>query len=712
MIGANVVIIDASSSTRLAMNNTLLQAPVPGALPAFDLIAPEHVEPAIDAILADNRAGLAALLASPAAQSPTWETLIEPLEVMGERLNRAWGPVTHLFGVMSTAAWRAAFNACLPKITEYSVEVSLNEDLFHAYERLAASPAHADFSPARRKAIADELRDFKLSGVALPDAQKQRFKTLSLRLSELQAKFEENLLDATQAFGKHVTDADALRGMTGQGLALAAEKARAKHLDGYLLTLDYPGYHAVVAHADDRTLRQELYRAYATRASSGDFDNTPLMAEILALRDEEAKLLGFADYAELSLQTKMAESAAAVEQFLLDLAQRARPRAVEELEELKTAARKRDGLDDFAPWDAPYYAEKLREEKLGLSDELLRPYFPAPQVIAGLFALTEKLFGISIAAVDGMPTWHKDVTTYALRDQTGADIGRFYLDPYARDDKRGGAWMDECIGRRHTPSGLQLPAAYLTCNFAPPLNSSAEGQPSSLARETGGGEPQPALLTHDEVLTLFHEFGHGLQHLLTQVDEAAVAGIRGVPWDAVELPSQFMENWAYERDTLNLFARHWQTGAAIPDALLEKLRADRRFGAGLATLRQVELALFDLRLHTGGANPDIHGVLEQVRRQVSIFLPPAWNRFPCSFSHIFAGGYAAGYYSYKWAEVLSADAFSAFTESGFAAAVGQRFRDTILGEGGAREATDIFRDFRGREPSIEALLRQDGLAAA
>lgn len=673
------------------MTNPLLQDPTPTSLPAFDQLRPEHVAPALDTVLADNRARLAALLAGPAGQSPSWETLIEPLEDMSERLSRAWGPVTHLFGVNSTKAWRAAYTEGLPKVTEYGLEVSLDENLFRAYEKLAASPAAASFSPVRRKVIDDALRDFRLSGIALPAAQKARFKAISMRLSELQARFEENLLDATQAWTLHITDAAALRGMTEQGLAQAAAKAQARGLQGYLLTLDFPSYDAVIAHADDRTLRQTLYRAYATRASDGEHDNTALMDEILALRDEEARLLGFTSYAELSLQTKMAESPAAVERFLLDLAKRARPRAEQEVDELKAYARQRDTIDELAPWDLAYYSEKLRDERFGLSDDKLRPYFPAPQVIDGLFKLTERLFGLRIEPVDNVPTWHADVTTYALRDSGGAELGLFYLDPYARDDKRGGAWMDECLGRRRTPAGLQRPVAYLTCNFAPPIAG------------------QPALLTHDEVLTLFHEFGHGLQHLLTQVDEPAVAGIHGVPWDAVELPSQFMENWAYERDTLNLFARHWQTGAALPDALLEKLRADRRFGAGMATLRQVELALFDLRLH-GGGKPDVYAVLDQVRREVSVLTPPAWNRFPCSFSHIFAGGYAAGYYSYKWAEVLSADAFAAFAEHGFAADVGHRFRDTVLGQGGAREAMDIFRDFRGREPTLDALLLQDGLS--
>lgn len=679
------------------MNNPLLQVPAPGALPAFDLIQPEHVEPALDNILAENRARLAALLASNAAQSPSWETLIEPLEDMNERLGRAWGPVTHLFGVMSTSAWRKAYNDGLPRITEYGLELSLNEDLFHAYERLAASPAHAGFSQARRKAIADALRDFRLSGIALPSEKKLRFKQISLRLSELQARFEENLLDATQGWSKPITDTLQLAGMTAQGLAQAAEKARAKQVGGWLLTLDFPGYDAVVTHADDRALRRDLYEAYATRASErgpqgGRFDNTPLMKEILALRREEAALLGFPDFATLSLQTRMAESPAEVERFLLDLAMRARPRAQSELDELQAFARRRDGVDRLESWDLSYYSEKLREQKLGLSDDKLRPYFPALQVIDGLFRLTERLYGVQIAPVTGMPVWHPDVTTYALRDASGSEIGRFYLDAYAREDKRGGAWMDECLGRRRTASGLQRPVAYLTCNFAPALPG------------------QPALLTHDEVLTLFHEFGHGLQHLLTQVDEPAVAGIRGVPWDAVELPSQFMENWAYERNTLDLFARHWQTGETLPEALLEKLREDRRFGAGMATLRQIELALFDLRLH-GADKPDIYAILDQVRGKVAMLRPPAWNRFPCSFSHIFAGGYAAGYYSYKWAEVLSADAFAAFTESSFAAETGQRFRDTVLGQGGSREAMDIFRAFRGREPSIEPLLRQDGLIA-
>lgn len=679
------------------MTNPLQSVTAPNALPAFDRIRPEHAEPALDEVLADNRAQLDALLA--AGREPSWEGLVEPLEDMNDRLTRAWGPVQHLFGVTATADWRKAFNAGLPKITEYGIEQSQNEDLFRAYEKLAQAPSFGGFSASRRKVVNDALRDFRLSGIALPAEQKARFKAIALRLSEIQTRFEENLMDAVQAFSKPVTDESRLAGMTADGKAQAAEKARAKGLDGWLLTLDFPSYDAVISYADDRDLRRELYEAYATRASErgpqgGQFDNTPLMVEILALRDEEARLLGFADFAELSLATKMAESPAAVERFLLDLAARARPFALRELDQLKTFARERDGITDLAPWDVAYYSEKLKQRQLGYSEEELRPYFPAAQVIDGMFALIERLYGVRIEQVEGIATWHRDVTTYALRETNGSEIGLFYLDPYARQDKRGGAWMDECLGRRRTASGLQRPVAYLTCNFTPPMRG------------------EPALLTHDEVVTLFHEFGHGLHHLLTRVDEAAVSGIRGVAWDAVELPSQFMENWCYDRATLNGFARHHQSGEPIPDALLKKLQASRGFQSGLATLRQIEFALFDLRMHRDHARAQpILDVLARVRDEVSVFPPPDWNRMPMSFSHVFAGGYAAGYYSYKWAEVLSADAFAAFEETGFAPETGQRFRDTVLSQGGSAEAMDLYVAFRGRKPEVDALLRHSGLVA-
>ncbi|HXN31613.1 MAG TPA: M3 family metallopeptidase [Polyangiaceae bacterium] len=684
-------------------DNPLLFPTATGGLPAFDRIRAEHTDSAVDTVLAENRARLQALFAEAdrAMTSDPWEALLDPLEDIEDRLARTWGPVTHLFGVTSTAAWRKAYNSSLPKITAYRLELAQNEALFRTYERLAAGPAYGTLSPSRQKVVRDALRDFKLSGVALPTQGKARFKEMALRLSELASKFEENVIDSVQAWSKHVTDEPLLSGMTEQGKAAARARAASKNLEGFRLTLDFPGYDAVISYADNRDLRRELYEAYGTRASdqgplAGKFDNTALMDEILALRHEQARLLGMPSYAEMSLATKMAGSPDEIERFLLDLLARARPRAQAELAELKAFAKRLGGLDDLRPWDVPYYSEKLRQEKLGFSEDELRPYFPAARAISGMFALVEKLYGVAIEKTEGIPTWHSDVTTYALREADGTPIGVFYLDPYTREDKRGGAWMDECLGRRRTRSGVQHPAAYLTCNFAPPLSG------------------QPALLTHDELLTLFHEFGHGLHHLLTRVDEASVSGIRGVAWDAIELPSQFMENWCYHGETLRGFARHFQTDEPLPSPLLEKVRAGRAFQAGLATLRQIEFALFDLRLHRNydpAAGARVLETLNQVRGEVSVFPPPAWNRMPNSFTHVFAGGYAAGYYSYKWAEVLSADAFAAFEESHFAQETGRRFRDSVLAKGGSREAMDLFVDFRGRRPSIDALLRYTGLAA-
>jgi len=682
------------------MTNPLLSAAGLTPLPAFDQVRPEHAEPAIDAVLAQDRADLQVLLDTP--QPPSWDRLIERLEDMSDRVHRAWGPVSHLFSVTSTAEWRAAFNACLPKVTEYGIELSQSEPLYRAYQALADSAEFKTYGPARRKVINDALRDFRLSGIALPPEQKARYKEISLRLSELQTKFEEHLMDAIQAYSKPVGDEALLAGMTEAAKQSARDKAAAKNLEGWLLTLDFPSYDAVITYADNRGLRRELYEAYVTRASdrgpqAGQFDNSALMDEILKLRHEQAQLLGFRNFAEVSLATKMAESPDEVEQFLLDLARRAQSRAQAELGELKAFARELHGLDDFQPWDSSYYAEKLKERKLGLSDEELRPYFPLPGVVQGMFDLVERIYGIHVEKCTGVPVWHADVTTYALKNAEGRQFGMFYLDPYARPEKRSGAWMDECVNRRRTPSGLQQPVAYLVCNFTPPLAG------------------QPALLTHEEALTLFHEFGHGLHHLLTQVDEAAVAGIHGVAWDAVELPSQFMENWCYDPATLRGFARHWQTGEAMPEALIAKLRGSRTFLTGLATVRQLEFSLFDLRLHRDydpAQGSRVLETLEAVRDLVSVMKPPAFNRMPWSFSHIFAGGYAAGYYSYKWAEVLSADAFAAFEESNFAPETGHKFRDTILAQGGSKEAMELFVEFRGRKPSIEPLLRQTGLMEA
>jgi oligopeptidase A len=673
-------------------------------LPPFDRLRPAHAEPAIDAVLADGRARLASIVAAAASadMDALGERLIEPLAEIHDRFAKVWGPVSHLFGVTSTRDWRAAYNACLPKVTAFDLELSQSEPLFREYERIGASPSFAGQPPARQKVVRDALRDFKLSGVSLLPQQKARFKEIALRLSALQAKFEENLIDSMQSFEKHVKDETRLAGMTGEGKAAARAKAVAKGLEGFRLTLDFPSYDAVLRYADDRDLRRELYEAYATRASdqgplAGLFDNGPLVEEILALRHEQAHLLGLRDYAEVSLATRMAESPDAVERFLLDLNARARPHALAELEELRAFAVSLHGVADLQVWDIAYYSEKLRARELGFSEDDLRPYFPLPQVMAGMFALVERLYAIQIERIDGVATWHPDVTTYVIRDAGGSHVGLFYLDPYAREDKRGGAWMDECLGRRRVPGGVQHPVAYLTCNFAPAVSG------------------QPGLLTHDEVRTLFHEFGHGLHHLLTRIDEAAVSGLRGVARDAIELPSQFMENWCYESGTLRELGRHWKTREVLPDGLIDKLRASRTFEAALATVRQLEFGLLDLRLHRdydASKGGRVLEVLARVRDEVSVLHPPPYNRMPSSFAHIFAGGYAAGYYGYKWAEVLSADAFAAFEESAFAPETGRLFRDTILGQGGAREAMDLFVEFRGRKPTIDALLRQGGLGTA
>jgi len=683
------------------MNEHLSTTVALNSLPDFGALEPAHAEPALDAVLAQNRAELKALLDQ--SEPPTWQSLVEPLEIMDARIGRVWGPVQHLFGVCSTAGWRAAYNACLPKLTEYGLELSQSIELYEAWRSLAESEHHATLSAEQKTVVAHALRDFRLSGVALPAEQKARYKTLSLRLSELQTQFEERLMDAVQAYGLHVTDADRLAGMPAGALQQAAAKARDKGLEGWWLTLDFPSFNAVVANADDRDLRATLYQAYATRASdqgpqAGEFDNAPLIEEILAIRHEQAQMLGFANFAELSLATKMAESAKAVDEFLVDLARRSRPLAQRELAELTAFARSLQGPETLEPWDTAYYSEKLMDQRFGLSDELLRPYFPLPSVLKGLFGLIHKLYGLDVLPIEGASVWHPDVSVHALVDANDREVGRFFLDPYARDEKRGGAWMDECLVRWRQGTDLQNPVAYLVCNFRPPVNAG-----------------EPALLTHDDVLTLFHEFGHGLHHLLTRVEAASVSGIRGVEWDAVELPSQFMENWCYEPATVQGFARHWQTGEALPTPMLEQLRLSRVFQAGMATVRQIEFALFDLRLHRD-FDPNLGGrvaaTLQQVRDQVSVLQPPAWNRMPCSFSHIFAGGYAAGYYSYKWAEVLSADVFAAFEESGFAAETGHRFRDTILANGGSKPAAELFEAFRGRAPNIDALLRHNGLVPA
>ncbi len=673
--------------------NPLLSMPD---LPHFTVIRAADVEPAIDWLLAENRAAIAALLDS----SPrTWDALIPPLEAMDDRIDHAWGPVRHLNAVMNSPELRNAYNACLPKLSAYSTELSQNERLYQAYQTLADSATFGDLSEAQRATVHHALRDFRLAGVALPESQKARYKEIMQKLSQLQSTFQDNVLDATHAWKKHLTDESQLAGLPESARALMRQNAEREGLDGWLLNLEMPCYHAVMTYADDRALRQEMYTAYVTRASDqGPFahqwDNSAIMEDIIRLRHEVAQLLGFSQYSDYSLATKMAESSQQVIDFLEDLAKRCKPHAERDLAELQDDALEVYGIESLEVWDIGYYSEKLRQARYHLSQEDLRPYFPAPQVLNGLFALIEKLFGLKIQPLDDIEVWHPDVTVYGISDEQGLR-GRFYLDLYARAHKRGGAWMDGCISRRKTAAGVQLPVAYLVCNFTPPIGD------------------QPALLTHNEVQTLFHEMGHGLHHLATRMEVMAVAGIHGVEWDAVELPSQFMENWCFEREALDLIARHYQTNAPLPDELYERLRAAKNFQSALAMVRQLEFALFDFRLHSQydpAAGVRIHELLQEVRQQVAVIIPPDFNRFAHSFGHIFAGGYAAGYYSYKWAEVLSADAFAQFEEQGlFNRTLGERFLRSILEVGGSRPALENFIAFRGRAPQIEALLRHQGI---
>ncbi|ERS91616.1 oligopeptidase A [Halomonas sp. PBN3] len=679
--------------------NPLLE---PHELPPFDAIRPAHVVPAIDEILADNRRGVEALVARAEQAPPDWESLAAPLESLNDRLSRAWSPVSHLNGTMNTPELREAYQACLAKLSEYSTWLGQHEGLFRAWQALKEGPAWAGLDDAQRRTVENTLRDFRLAGVDLPAEQKRRYGEIKARLSELSNTFSNQLLDATQAWHLDLADEARLAGLPESALATLRANAEAKGQAGYRITLDFPSFFPVVTYADDRELRREVYTAFVTRASdqgphAGQFDNAPLMEEILALRRELAELLGFATYADYSLATKMAESPAEVQAFLEDLARRAVPQAREEFAELEAFARERLGMAELAPWDVGYASEKLREERHAINEEQLRPYFPAPRVVDGLFRVVERLFGVTFAEDESAPRYHPDVRFFRILEK-GEPIAGFYLDLYAREGKRGGAWMDECRVRRHEGETLQLPVAYLTCNFTRPV-----------------GE-RPALLTHDEVTTLFHEFGHGLHHMLTRQTIADISGINGVAWDAVELPSQFMENYCWEREGLDLIAGHVDDGAPLPAELLEKLQAARNFQSAMGMVRQLEFSLFDLRLHHELAAPgadEIQALLDTVRDAVSVVPRAPFNRFQNGFGHIFAGGYAAGYYSYKWAEVLSADAWSAFEEAGiFDPETGRRFRSEILEQGGARDAADLFEAFRGRKPSVEPLLRHSGIRVA
>lgn len=678
------------------MNNPLLED---RRLPAFDRIRPEHVEPAVDFLLDQNRKKIAALTADASARG--WASLIEPLEIIDEKLARAWSPVAHLNAVKNDPDLRKAYNACLGKLTDYHSEIGQNEALFHAFEEVAANEKNLD--SAQRKLLDHALRDFRLSGVALSESDKKQYRELARHRSGLQAKFEENLLDASNAWTKHVEDERLLAGMTELAKQRAREAAAEKGMKGWLLGIDYPSFDAVMRYADNVELRKEFYESWVTRASDNGphdakFDNSEILEEILCNRQEMARLLGFDNYAALSLQPKMARSPADVTRFLDDLVSRAREAGQKEFEELARYARTEHGHANLEAWDTAYFSEKLKRERFGISDEQVRPYFPLPTVLDGLFKIAGKLYGIEVRRRADVIGYHEDVAFYDILSAEGKLRGSFFTDLFAREHKRGGAWMDECANRKRMGDEIQDPAAYLVCNFMPPVGDS------------------PALLTHNEVLTLFHEFGHTLHHLLTTAEYPSVAGINNVPWDAVELPSQFMENFAYEHEALPLISRHFETGDPLPDDMLEKLRGARTFQAAMQMLRQIEFALFDFRLHmeydpaTRGSG-QVQKILDEVRDRVAVIPVPEFNRFPNGFSHIFSGGYAAGYYSYKWAEVLSSDAFSAFEEEGiFDAATGRRFLQNVLEVGGTEDAMDAFVAFRGREPSTEPLLRHAGIA--
>ena len=679
------------------MSNPLLEL---DGLPPFSHIKPEHVKPAVDQLLAESRRLVEQLLEQNSCYS--WENLVEPLDAMDDRINRAWSPVGHMNAVVNSDALRETYNKCLPVLSEYGTEMGQHEGLYKAFRQIAKGDEYARLDTAQKKVIDNALRDFRLSGIELDQQARNRYKEILQKLSQLSSQYSDNVLDATNAWHKQINDETLLAGLPESARSLATQTATQRGLKGWVFTLEFPSYYPVMTYADNRDLREEMYNAYVTRASeqgphAGDWDNTAIMEEILALRHEAALLLGFNNYAERSLATKMAESTEQVTGFLNDLAERSRPAAARELEEVRDFARSHDNSDDLQAWDIPYYSEKLRQKKYAISQEELKPYFPEPQVIAGLFLIVERLYGLQIEAVEGVDSWHEDVHFYRIRDAAGDVRGEFYLDLYARQHKRGGAWMDECINRRDTGKGLQIPVAYLTCNFSPPIGD------------------QPALFTHDEVITLFHEFGHGLHHMLTQINYSGVSGISGVAWDAVELPSQFMENWCWEREALDLFSGHYETGEKIPDEMYQRMRQAKNYQSAMQMVRQLELASFDFRIHRD-YNPDkgarIHSTLNRVREEIAVMQPPAFNRFENSFTHIFGGGYAAGYYSYKWAEVLSADAFSAFEETGiFNRDTGNKFLNSVLEQGGSREPMELFIEFRGREPTIDALLRHSGLAA-
>jgi oligopeptidase A len=667
-------------------------------LPPFDKIMVRHIEPAINYMIDENRKELKDIIKN--TKNYTWKNFFQKIENMEDRLQRVWSPVSHLHSVADNNELRKAYNNCLTKLSNYSTEMGQNIDLFKTYDIFSKKSSFKNLSKSQKKIINNSIRDFRLSGIDLNIESKKIYKKIQNKLSELQTKFEENLLDATHAWKKHITDKNELSGIPDSVIALASETAKKENKEGWLFTLEAPFYIPVMKYADSSALRKEMYWAYTTRASeigpnAGEFDNTKIMYDILEYRTKKSELLGFKNFANYSLETKMAKSTDEVLNFLTNLVDRTKKYAINEFEELEEFTSRLSGINNLKAYDILYYSEKLKQKKFSISQEELRRYFPIKQVINGLFSITKKLYDIEIRKRSGVQVWNNDVEFFDILDNKGIIIASFFLDLFSRQHKRGGAWMDECIVRKKINSKIQNPVAYLTCNFTPPIDD------------------KPTLLTHDEVITLFHEFGHGLHHMMTKIDYCGVSGINGVPWDAVELPSQFMENFCWEKEALDLFARDFETGKTIDNGLFKKMTKARSFQMAMQMIRQLEYAIFDFRLHLEYASRkdlDIQILLDEVRKYVTVVETPEFNRFQHSFSHIFAGGYAAGYYSYKWAEVLSADAFSKFEEKGiFNKITGKEFLKTILEKGGSCEPMEMFVEFRGREPSIEPLLKHIGI---
>lgn len=667
--------------------------------PNFSAIQIDKIEGQLDALLADCRNVVAAVSGM---DQPSWDNVMQPLSEVHNSLGLFWSPISHLNSVMNSDSLREAHKNCLPKLSAYYTELGQNSALYNTTLELSTGAEFEKMSAEQQQQIRHELRDFELGGVSLDDTAKQRYGEIAQELSRLTSEFSDAVLDATNAWEKHLTSADELKGLPDSVIAAALQRATSKGKDGYLLNLEFPCYIAIMMYADSRALREEFYTAFATRASdqgphAGQFDNSDRIQTILKLRAEKAALLGYESYAHLSVVPKMVESPQQVVDFLDDLAARAVPLARAEFDALATFAKDSLGLEDLKTWDITYVSDRLKKQLHDVSDEDLKPYFPASKAIPGMFAVVGKLFGLTITPIEDVDVYHPDVKLYGITDAQGRARGEFFLDNYARENKRGGAWMDVCATRQRVGKAIQQPIAYLTCNLTPPVGN------------------DPALLTHLEVTTLFHEFGHGLHHMLTQVESAGVSGISGVEWDAVELPSQFLENWCWERESIDLISGHYQTGAPLPDDLLQKMRNARNFQSAIQLVRQLEFSLFDMQLHlqsTVDQVADVQATLATVREKMAVIPVPAFNRFQHSFSHIFAGGYSAGYFSYKWAEVLSADAFSKFEEDGiFNQATGQSFLENVLEVGGSRDAMSSFKAFRGREPKVDALLRHTGLAA-